>query len=71
VCSIWLDDDDYDDDDNDNDDDTLGIIVEHLIVGCSSLSESAYLRKHNQLAKVIHKQITTKYKLLYRNTAVL
>jgi hypothetical protein len=57
--------------DYDDDDDTVGIIVEHLMVGCSLLSESAYLRKHNQLANMIHKQIATKYTLLYRNTAIL
>ena len=56
---------DYDDDD---DDDKVGIVVEHVIAGCSSLSESAYLGRHSQLAKIIHKQIAIKYKLLNRNT---
>jgi len=42
---------DYDDDDDD-DDDQVGIIVEHVIAGCSSLSESAYLRRHSLLAKI-------------------
>jgi hypothetical protein len=58
---------DNDNDDND-DDDKVGIIVEHVIAGCSSLSKSAYLGRHSQLKKMIHKQIATKYKPLNRNT---
>ena len=54
--------------DDDDDDDEMGVIVEHVIAGCSSLSESAYLGRHRQLAKMIHKQIATKYKLFNRNT---
>jgi hypothetical protein len=34
------------------DDDQVGIIVEHVTAGCSSLSESAYLRRHSLLAKI-------------------
>ena len=36
--------------------------------GYSSLSVSANRRRHNQLVKIIHQQITIKYKLLDRNT---
>jgi len=31
-------------------------------------SESSYLRRHNQLSKIVHQQIAIKYKLLDRNT---
>jgi hypothetical protein len=48
--------------------DEVGIIVEHIIAGCSLLSESAYPGGHSQLAKMIHKQIATKYRLFNRNT---
>ena len=41
---------------------------QHVIVGCSSLSESTYFRRHNQLAKIIHQQTAKSYKLLQRNT---
>jgi hypothetical protein len=54
---------DYDDADG-----KVGIIVEHVNARCSSLSDCACLGRHNQLAKVIHKPIATKYKLLSRNT---
>jgi len=42
--------------------------IEYVIAGCSSLSESTYLRRHNQVAEIIHQQIAIKYKLLDRNT---
>ena len=42
--------------------------TEHVIAGCSSLSESAYLGRHNQLAKIIHQQKAKSYKLLQINT---
>ena len=48
--------------------DTVGETSEHVIVGCSSPSESAYLGRHNQLAKIIHQQTAKSYKLLQRNT---
>jgi hypothetical protein len=57
---------DYDDDDDDVD--KVGIIVECVVAGCSSLCESAYLGRDGQLEKMVHKQIATKYKLLNRNT---
>jgi hypothetical protein len=41
---------------------------EHVIAGCSSLSECAYVERHNQLAYMIHQQIAIKYKLPDRNT---
>jgi hypothetical protein len=47
---------------------TVGKTTEHVIGACSSLFESSYLRKHNQLAKIIHQQIAIKYKLLDRKT---
>ena len=41
---------------------------EHVIAGCSSLPECAYVERHNQLANTFHQQIAIKYKLLDRNT---
>jgi len=46
--------------------DEVGEKIGQVIEGCS---ESAYLRRHNQLAKIIHQQTAKKYKLLDRNTA--
>ena len=43
-------------------------VIEHVIAECSSLSEAAYLGRHNQLAKIIHQQITVKCMLLDRNS---
>jgi hypothetical protein len=43
--------------------DEMGETIEHVIAGCSS-SESAYLGRQNQLAKIIHKLSVKKYKLL-------
>jgi hypothetical protein len=42
--------------------------IEYIIGGCSSLSESTCLGRHNQMAEITHQQIAIKYKLLYRNT---
>ena len=42
--------------------------IEHLIAGCSSLSESARLRRHNQSAKAIHQQTAKMRKLFDKNT---
>jgi hypothetical protein len=41
---------------------------QHVIAGCSSLSECAYGGRHNQLANIIHQQTAIKYKPLDRNT---
>jgi hypothetical protein len=46
--------------------DEVGEKIEHVIDGCS---ESAYLGRHNQLAKIIHHQTAKTYKLLDRNTS--
>ena len=54
--------------DDDDDSDKVGITIEHIIAGCSSLSESAYIRRCNQLAKIIHQQFAIKYKLHDGNT---
>jgi hypothetical protein len=45
----------------------VGETIEHVIPECSSLSESAYLRRHNQLGKIIHQHIAIKCKVLDRN----
>jgi len=42
--------------------------MEVLIAWCLSLSESAYLGRRNQLAKIVHQQISMLYKLLCRTT---
>ena len=44
---------------------TVGETIEHIIAGCSYLSQSSYLRRHSQLEKIIHYDIN--YKLLDRN----
>jgi len=40
--------------DDDDDSDKVCTTIERVIAGCSSLSESTYIRRHNQLAKIIH-----------------
>ena len=46
----------------------VGETTERVIAGSSLLSESAYLGRDNQLAKIIHQQNAESYKLLHRNT---
>lgn len=47
---------------------SVGETIEHVIAGCSSLSESAYLGRHNQLAKIVHQQIALKHRLISTDT---
>lgn len=42
--------------------------IEHVIAGCSALSEIAYLGRHNQVAKIIHSQLARKYHLIENST---
>lgn len=42
----------------------VGESIEHIIAGCPALSDNAYLGRHNQVAKIIHQQLTLKHKLL-------
>jgi hypothetical protein len=46
----------------------MGETNEHVITGCSLLSECAYVERHIQLANIIHQQTAIKYKLPDRNT---
>ena len=46
----------------------VGETIKHVIAGCSPLSESTYLGKHKQLAKIIHQQTAIKCKKLDTNT---
>jgi hypothetical protein len=48
--------------------DTVDETTEHVTVGCLSLSASTHLRRHNQLATIIHQPTVTEYKLLDINT---
>jgi len=48
----------------------VGITIEHTIAGCSSLYESASLRQHNQMAKIIHQQTAIMHKLLNGSTTL-
>jgi hypothetical protein len=47
--------------------DKLEETIEHVIARCSSLSESAYLGRHNKMAKIIRQQIAVKCKPFDRN----
>jgi hypothetical protein len=42
--------------------DKVGEKIKHVIVGCSSLSASTYLRRHNKLATIIRQQTPIGYK---------
>uniref|UniRef100_A0A336M9S3 CSON013850 protein n=1 Tax=Culicoides sonorensis TaxID=179676 RepID=A0A336M9S3_CULSO len=46
----------------------VGESIEHIMAGCSTLSENAYLGRHNQLAKLVHQQLGFKYNLLPKTT---
>jgi predicted hydrocarbon binding protein len=48
--------------------DKVNETVGHTIAVCLSLSESKYLGRHSQLAKIIHQQCAIEYKLFDRNT---
>lgn len=41
-----------------------GETIEHVIAGCGQLSNSAYLSRHNQVAKIIHQQLAVKNGLI-------
>lgn len=43
---------------------SFGETIEHVIGGCSGLSNSAYLGRHNQIAKIIHRQLAIQYRLI-------
>ncbi|MBZ5796461.1 hypothetical protein K8353_40995, partial [Burkholderia contaminans] len=43
---------------------SAGKTIEHIIGQCPALAESAYLGRHNQLAKMVHQQLALKYGLL-------
>lgn len=38
--------------------------IQHLIAGCPSLAPTAYLSRHNNVAKIIHLELSKKYGLL-------
>lgn len=38
--------------------------IDHVIAGCPCLSDTAYLARHNQIAKIIHKEMALKYRLI-------
>ena len=42
----------------------IGETIEHIMGGCSALAETAYLGRHNQLAKLVHQQLGIKHGLL-------
>lgn len=40
-----------------------GETIEHITAGCSALADTEYLSRHNQIAKVIHREFALKYHL--------
>ena len=46
----------------------IGESIEHVMAGCPALANTAYLGRHNQLAKLIHQELGFKYELLDRKT---
>jgi hypothetical protein len=46
----------------------VGETIEHIVSGCTVLANTAYLGRHNQLAKLIHQQLAMKYGILGRDT---
>jgi hypothetical protein len=38
--------------------------IEHVISGCTAIANTEYLRRHENVAKIIHQQLAEKYKLL-------
>lgn len=45
-----------------------GESIEHIMSGCSFLANNAYLGRHNQVAKLIHRELALKYKLIREET---
>lgn len=41
-----------------------GETIKHIIGGCPTLSDSAYLGRHNQLAKLEHQELAKKFRLI-------
>ena len=46
----------------------IGESIEHIMAGCPTLSESAYLGRHNQVAKLIHQHLALRHELIEKNT---
>jgi hypothetical protein len=38
--------------------------TEHVISGCTAITNTDYLRRHDNVAKIIHQQLAEKYNLL-------
>jgi hypothetical protein len=39
-------------------------IIEHVISGCTAIANTDYLRRHDNVAKIIHQQLAEKYNLV-------
>jgi len=46
----------------------IGESIEHIMAGCPALSESAYLGRHNQVAKLVHQHLALTHELIDKNT---
>ncbi|XP_053691501.1 uncharacterized protein LOC128740015 [Sabethes cyaneus] len=42
----------------------VGVSIEHVIAGCQALAETAYLNRHNTVAKIVHQQLALKHNLV-------
>lgn len=45
---------------------SVGETIEHVVAGCSVLAGSAYLDRHNEVAKIVHQQLALKHNLVDR-----
>jgi hypothetical protein len=45
-----------------------GESIEHITAGCSALTNNAYLARHNQVSKMIHRQLGIKHGMLKTDT---
>lgn len=43
---------------------SVGETIEHIVSGCSALADSAYLGRHNEVAKIVHQQLALKHNLV-------
>ena len=46
----------------------IGESIEHIMAGCPALSISAYLARHNQVAKLVHQHLGLRHELIEKNT---
>jgi hypothetical protein len=46
-----------------------GETIEHVISGCRTMANEEYIKRHNNVAKIIHKKLASEYQLIKEKVA--